>query len=36
MVVHTYDTSAGGYMYSFGLGREAAKLVNDYVYELAT
>lgn len=33
-VVHAYGTTAGGYMYCFGLGREAAKLVDDYVFEL--
>lgn len=32
-VVHAYGTTAGGYMYCFGLGREVAKLVDEFVFD---
>ncbi|KIY02259.1 uncharacterized protein Z520_02397 [Fonsecaea multimorphosa CBS 102226] len=32
-VVHAYGTEAGGFVYSFGLGREVARLVSEYVFE---
>ena len=32
-VVHAYGAQGGGYVFS-GLSREAAKLVNEYVFEL--
>ncbi|VUC30503.1 unnamed protein product [Clonostachys rosea] len=32
-VVHAYGTTAGGYIYSFGLGREVRRLVDEYVFE---
>ncbi|KAI0098158.1 nucleotide-binding domain-containing protein [Nemania sp. FL0031] len=31
-VVHAYGTTAGGYIYSFGLAREAARLVNEFIF----
>ncbi|KAI1124610.1 nucleotide-binding domain-containing protein [Nemania abortiva] len=31
-VVHAYGTTAGGYIYSFGLAREAALLVNEFIF----
>ncbi|KAK0650025.1 hypothetical protein B0T16DRAFT_389967 [Cercophora newfieldiana] len=34
-VVHAYGTTIGGYMLSFGIAREAAKLVDEYVFDLA-
>lgn len=30
-VVHAYGTTAGGYIYSFGLGKEVAKLVEEFL-----
>ncbi|KAK4168162.1 D-amino-acid oxidase [Cladorrhinum sp. PSN259] len=33
-VVHAYGTTIGGYIHSFGLARQVAKLVDDFVYEL--
>lgn len=33
-VVHAYGMEAGGFVYSFGLGREAAHLVDEFLYEL--
>ncbi|KAK2616798.1 hypothetical protein QQS21_000175 [Conoideocrella luteorostrata] len=35
MVVHAYGTTAGGYIYSFGLAREVAKLVDKFVFDLS-
>ncbi|RYC57541.1 hypothetical protein CHU98_g8668 [Xylaria longipes] len=32
-VVHAYGTTAGGYIYSFGLAREAARLVDEFVFD---
>lgn len=32
-VVHAYGTTIGGYIHAFGLGREAARLVDEFVYE---
>lgn len=34
-VVHAYGTGGGGYAFSFGVAREVAKLVNEYVFEPA-
>ncbi|CAH0018924.1 unnamed protein product [Clonostachys rhizophaga] len=31
-VIHAYGTTAGGYIYSFGLGREVARLVDAYAF----
>ncbi|KAK3356881.1 FAD dependent oxidoreductase-like protein [Lasiosphaeria hispida] len=33
-VIHAYGTTIGGYMFSFGLGREVARLLDEYVFEL--
>ncbi|KAK4222044.1 FAD dependent oxidoreductase [Podospora fimiseda] len=33
-VVHAYGTTIGGYIHSFGLARQVAKLVDDFVFEL--
>jgi len=33
-VVHAYGTTAGGYIYSFGLAREAVRLVNELLFEI--
>ncbi|CAH0004483.1 unnamed protein product [Clonostachys byssicola] len=30
--IHAYGVTAGGYIYSFGLGREVARLVDEYVF----
>ncbi|KAH6986459.1 hypothetical protein BKA56DRAFT_546229 [Ilyonectria sp. MPI-CAGE-AT-0026] len=35
-VVHAYGQEAGGYCFSFGLGRAATELVADYIFELPT
>jgi D-amino-acid oxidase len=32
-VVHAYGTTIGAYMLSFGIAREAAKLVDEFVFE---
>ncbi|KAL4963962.1 FAD-dependent oxidoreductase [Aspergillus stella-maris] len=32
-VVHVYGTSGGGYIFSWGLAREACKLINDFYFE---
>ncbi|KAK5652209.1 hypothetical protein OQA88_10706 [Cercophora sp. LCS_1] len=32
-VVHAYGTTIGGYIHSFGLAREVARLVDEYVFE---
>lgn len=31
-VVHAYGTTIGGYIFSFGLAREAARLVDEFVF----
>jgi len=31
-IVHAYGTTIGGYMLSFGIAREAARLVDEYVF----
>ncbi|KAJ8119668.1 hypothetical protein ONZ43_g3433 [Nemania bipapillata] len=31
-VVHAYGTTAGGYIYSFGLAREVARLVDEFIF----
>ena len=33
-VVHAYGTTIGGYIHSFGLAQEAARLVEESVAEL--
>ncbi|KAL3480897.1 nucleotide-binding domain-containing protein [Aspergillus californicus] len=33
-IIHAYGQEAGGYCYSFGVGREVAGLVADHIYEL--
>ncbi|KAK5997676.1 D-amino-acid oxidase-like protein [Cladobotryum mycophilum] len=33
-VVHAYGPPAGGYIFSFGLGREVAQLVNEYAFKV--
>lgn len=32
-VVHAYGTTIGGYIFSFGLAREVARLVDELVFE---
>ncbi|KAK1831882.1 D-amino-acid oxidase [Podospora conica] len=32
-VVHAYGTTIGGYIFSFGLAREVARLVDEFVFE---
>ncbi|KAF2963141.1 hypothetical protein GQX73_g10427 [Xylaria multiplex] len=32
-VVHAYGTTAGGYIYSFGIAREVARLVDEFVFD---
>ena len=32
-VVHAYGTTWGGYIMGFGVAREAAKLVDEFVFE---
>ncbi|KAI1332364.1 nucleotide-binding domain-containing protein [Xylariaceae sp. FL0255] len=32
-VVHAYGTTIGGYMYAFGLAREAARLADQFIFE---
>lgn len=31
-VIHAYGTTMGGYIYSFGLAREAARLLDEHVF----
>ncbi|KAK3987118.1 D-amino-acid oxidase [Cladorrhinum sp. PSN332] len=33
-VVHAYGTTIGGYIHSFGLARQVARLVDDFVFQL--
>lgn len=32
-VVHAYGTTIGGYIFSFGLAREVARLVDEFAFE---
>lgn len=32
-VVHAYGMEAGGYVFSFGLARQAAKLVSEFMFD---
>lgn len=31
-IVHAYGTGGGGYVFSYGLARAVAKLVNDFLF----
>jgi hypothetical protein len=33
-IVHAYGTTAGGYICNFGLAREVARLVDEYLFGL--